>query len=159
MKEVKNKVTEAQLLMFLFFIEGIVVLVLNKDGSSNSVKINWGIGVGLIVGSMTYFVNQIVVEARARHGDNQIIQIILMMILCAFLVPGFIELYGYGSASDNGSGSGYWRLLGLGTCLTVGGFAYLANHAGIIKQKTWRWIIVVAFVIAIVGIVVESLIT
>ena len=78
-----------------------------------------------------------------------------MLFVCAFSISGLIVLSGYDS------GSGNWRLLGLGTCLTVSGMTCFATHIDTVKDKNkmWFWIIIALLIIAIIAIVVESVIT
>jgi hypothetical protein len=152
-KKGKRKFTGAQyvkVLLLFVLIVGFVLLVVNGEGSDKTTKMNWGVGAGLVIGSISYFVEWIVTKARAKYRDNQVIFIIL---LYTFLIAGFIVLYGYNDGLDD------WRLLGLGTGLWVGGLVFLAKYADIIKPKTVVWIVGVGFVLAIVTIVVESVIT
>lgn len=150
MKECRRKFTGAQCVMLLFLvilIAGIILLVMNIDGSDKSIKMSWGIGAGLVVGSIVYFVDWIITKVRVSYRDNQVIFVI---ILYAFLIAGSVVLGGYDDGSDD------WRLLGLGTGLVVGGLVFLAKYADIIKPKTVTWIVIVGFVLAIVAIVEES---
>lgn len=150
MKEGKKKSVGARDVLFLFLlVVGILLLVLYSDGSDKSTKMNWGIGAGLGIASISYFVDRIITKVRAILGDNQIIFVI---VICAFLISGFIMLCGYNDGPDD------WRLLALGTGLWVGGPMVLAKQADVIQSKTITMIGILGLISVIVCIVVELVI-
>jgi hypothetical protein len=134
MKETKRKVTGVQYVMLLFLIVGIILLFINRDGSDKLIKINWGMGVGLIVGSVSYFVDwtaKVFVMWKEK---------ISMSYTTFLLIAGFVVLF---------FGSDCWRGLGLGTVLTAGGITYFGTHIATI-QKYFIWILIVSIKFVIV---------
>jgi hypothetical protein len=130
----------------LLYIVGAILLYVNRDGIGISMKINWGIGAGLIVGSTTYFVD-CVSKMLAKLKETTWEGIVDFLYIILLVAAGFIILF---------YDSGYWRSLSLGIVLTTGGLTYFCTH--IRKVERFLSLIQTVLYIFIIGLILWSLI-